>query len=207
MKTPSTVGSVKSTPKKMNEVSTLKSKRKIDLSAIVEEESDTELPDILNVREKIDDIDSNKSLPVKKRKIVTVENNEIEKQKNDSQQQWIGYCKIQHKHVILNKEYLCSDVIITAQNLLKIQFPDINGFQETTLAPVKSNGKWVSHNGFLPQDPPSVQIHHNGNQHWVLSIQLSNGEIYLLDSLALNITTSLEYQLALIYGKNSKKNF
>jgi hypothetical protein len=56
MKTPSTVGSVKSTPRKMNDVSTPKSKRKIDLSAIVEEENDTELPDILNVREKIDDI-------------------------------------------------------------------------------------------------------------------------------------------------------
>ena len=42
----------------------------------------------------------------KKRKIenVTVENNEIEKHKNYSQQQWIGYCKIQHKHEILNKE-------------------------------------------------------------------------------------------------------
>jgi hypothetical protein len=135
---------------------------------------------------------------VKKRKIdnVTVENNEIEKQKNDSQQQCIGYCKIQNKHEILNKEYLCSDVIISAQNIIIIQFPEINGFQETALAPVKSNGKWVSlsHNGFLPQDPPSVQIHHNGNQHWVLSLQLSNGEIYLLDSLALNITTSLEYQ-------------
>jgi hypothetical protein len=46
MKTPSTVGSVKSTPRKMNDVSTSKSKRKIDLSAIVEEENDTELPDI-----------------------------------------------------------------------------------------------------------------------------------------------------------------
>jgi hypothetical protein len=129
MKTLSTVGSVKPTPQKTNDVSTPKSKRKIDLSAIVEEESDTELPDILNVREKIDDINSNKSLPVKKRKIenVTVENNEIEKQKNDSQQQWIGYCKIQHKHEILSEEFLCSDVIISAQNLLKIQFPDING--------------------------------------------------------------------------------
>ena len=137
----------------MNDVS-------IDLSAIVEEENDTKLLDILNVTEKIDDNNSNKSLPVKKRKIenVTVENNEIEKHKNYSQQQWIGYCKIQHKHEILNKKYLCSDVIISAQNLLKIQFPYINGFQETTLAPVKSNGKWVSHNGFLPQDPPSVQI-------------------------------------------------
>jgi flagellar motility protein MotE (MotC chaperone) len=60
----------------MNDVS-------IDLSAIVEEENDTELLDILNVREKIDE----KSLPVKKRKIenVTVENNKIEKHKNDSQ--------------------------------------------------------------------------------------------------------------------------
>ena len=91
MKTPSTVGSVKPTPQKMNDVSTLKSKRKIDLSAIVQEENDTELPYILNVREKIDDINSNKSLPVKKRKLgnVTVENNEIEKHKNYSQQQWI----------------------------------------------------------------------------------------------------------------------
>ena len=73
---------------------------------------------------------------MKKRKIenVTVENNEIGKHKNYSQQQWICYCKIQHKHEILNKEYLCSDVIFSAQNLLKIQFPDINGFQETTLA-------------------------------------------------------------------------
>ena len=65
MKTPSTVGSVKSTPRKMNDVSTPKSKRKIDLSAIVEEESDTELPDILNVREKIDDINSNQWKNVK----------------------------------------------------------------------------------------------------------------------------------------------
>ena len=56
----------------MNDVSTPKSKRKIDLSAIVEEENDTELPDILNVTEKIDDINSNKSLPVKKRKIENV---------------------------------------------------------------------------------------------------------------------------------------
>ena len=86
MKTPSTVGSVKPTPQKMNDVSTPKSKRKIDLSAIVEEENETELPDILNVREKIDDINSNKSLPVKKRKIenVTVEKNEIEKHTNYS---------------------------------------------------------------------------------------------------------------------------
>ena len=37
-----------------------------------------------------------------------------------------------------------------------------------------------------------------------MGIHLSNGEIYLLDSLALNITTSLEYQLAQIYVENRK---
>jgi predicted transglutaminase-like cysteine proteinase len=50
----------------------------------------------------------------------------------------------------------------------------------------------------------TITNHHNGNQHWVLSTQLSHGEIYLLDGLALNITTSLEYQLAQIYGENRK---
>ena len=40
----------------------------------------------------------------KKRKIenVTVENNEIKKHKNYSQQQWICYCKIQHQHQIVS---------------------------------------------------------------------------------------------------------
>ncbi|CAG2188432.1 unnamed protein product [Mytilus edulis] len=118
---------------------------------------------------------------------------------------WIGYCSQQHKQNILNNKYLCSDIIISTQNLLKFEFPEINGFQETTLAPVKVNGKWVSETGFQSQESPSVQIHHNGNAHWVLSLQTRDGNIYLLDSLSLNLTTSLEYQLTQIYGKDKKK--
>ena len=100
---------------------------------------------------------------------------------------------------------MCSDVIISAQNLLQIQFPNINGFQETTLAPVFSNGKWTSSTGFQAQDPPCVQIHHNGRDHWVMSIQIENGEIYFLDSLGLKINTSLEFQLCKIYGQNKNR--
>ncbi|CAG2200582.1 unnamed protein product [Mytilus edulis] len=118
---------------------------------------------------------------------------------------WIGYCSQQHKQNILNNNYLCSDIIISTQNLLKFEFPEINGFQETTLAPVKLNGKWVSETGFQSQESPSLQIHHNGNAHWVLSLQTRDGNIYLLDSLSLNLTTSLEYQLTQIYGKDKKK--
>ena len=96
-------------------------------------------------------------------------------------------------------------MIISAQNLLQIQFPNINGFQETTLAPVFSNGKWTSSTGFQAQDPPCVQIHHNGRDHWVMSIQIENGDIYFLDSLGLKINTSLEFQLCKIYGQNKNR--
>ena len=56
--------------------------------------------------------------------------------------------------------------------------------------------------GFQAQDPPCVQIHHNSRDHWVMSIQIENGDIYFLDSLGLKINTSLEFQLCKIYGQN-----
>ncbi|CAG2245650.1 unnamed protein product [Mytilus edulis] len=134
-----------------------------------------------------------------------IDGNPTKKTKTQSNLPWIGYCSQQHKQNILNNKYLCSDIIISTQNLLKFEFPEINGFQETTLAPVKVDGKWVSETGFQSQESPSVQIHHNGNAHWVLSLQTRDGNIYLLDSLSLNLTTSLEYQLTQIYGKDKKK--
>ena len=63
--------------------------------------------------------------------IQTVETAHMSKKKK-----WVGFCTLQHKQDILDNQYLCSDVIISAQSLLQIQFPKINGFQETTLTPV-----------------------------------------------------------------------
>ncbi|VDH96921.1 Hypothetical predicted protein [Mytilus galloprovincialis] len=206
MTTPSTNGSIKpnKTPKISTEFSTPKSKKKLELSVIEEDAGETHIID-----EKKNSTEINKSLPVKKRKIDDINLDEMEtptkKTKTLSDLPWIGYCSQQHKQNILNNKYLCSDIIISTQNLLKFEFPEINGFQETTLAPVKLNGKWVSETGFQSQESPSLQIHHNGNAHWVLSLQTRDGNIYLLDSLSLNLTTSLEYQLTQIYGKDKKK--
>ncbi|CAG2232922.1 unnamed protein product [Mytilus edulis] len=206
MTTPSTNGSIKpnKTPKISTVFSTPKSKKKLELSVIEEDAGETHIID-----EKKNSTEINKSLPVKKRKIDDINLDEMEtptkKTKTLSDLPWVAYCSQQHKQNILNNNYLCSDIIISTQNLLKFEFPEINGFQETTLAPVKLNGKWVSETGFQSQESPSLQIHHNGNAHWVLSLQTRDGNIYLLDSLSLNLTTSLEYQLTQIYGKDKKK--
>ena len=146
-------------------------------------------------------------MPVKKRKLEEKVLGESLLTSNPGTPQdfpWVGLCKQSDKQSILDHKYLCSDIMNTVQNLLQSQFPDINGLQETNLAPVKSNGKWVSNKGFLAQDAPSVQIHHNGTDHWVVSLQTSSKEIYFLDSMGLKVNTSLEYQLSEIYGQNKK---
>ncbi|CAG2257782.1 unnamed protein product [Mytilus edulis] len=141
MTTPSTNGSIKpnKTPKISTEFSTPKSKKKLELSVIEEDAGETHIID-----EKKNSTEINKSLPVKKRKIDDINLDEMEtptkKTKTLSDLPWIGYCSQQHKQNILNNKYLCSDIIISTQNLLKFEFPEINGFQETTLAPVKVNG-------------------------------------------------------------------
>ena len=69
-KTPSTVGSINKTPKNKADISTPKSKRKIDLSIILEENeinTNPAVPDSLN--DKREPLESYKTLPVKKRKI------------------------------------------------------------------------------------------------------------------------------------------
>ena len=118
---------------------------------------------------------------------------------------WVDTLNQSHKKIIMDNKELCSDIICFAQSILKKQFPDSNGFHDTTLAPIKLNDKWISNNSFQTQSHPSVQIHHTGlSQHWVTSIQLDKTNIYLLDSLSLKLSTSLEMQLAQIYGKKRK---
>ena len=64
-------------------------------------------------------------------------------------------------------------------------------------------------NGQVVQDlkhrtPHVVQIHHNGRDQWVMSIQIENGDIYFLDSLGLKINTSLEFQLCKSVNKKDE---
>ena len=80
----------------------------------------------------------------------------------------------------------------------------VNGFQETVLMPIlqKDNSWFSPSNGFQPRESPSVNIHHNSNNHWVCSFQFENDDcVYLLDSslginVERNLADSLKIQLA-----------
>ena len=66
---------------------------------------------------------------------------------------------------------------------------------------------WKCNKQFQLILPPSVQIHHTGMDHWVLSLESRDNEVCILDSLS-NIknltvnTPSLEIQLSQIYKKD-----
>ena len=156
-KTPSTVGSIKinKTPKNKADISTPVSKRKVDLSIILEEKNEINTnPTVLDsLNDKREPLESYKTLPVKKRKIEH-ENADPNSTHVLKKKKWVDFCTLQHKQDILDNQYLCSDVIISAQNLLQIQFPNINGFQETILASVFSNGKWTSTYRISSTGPP-----------------------------------------------------
>ena len=97
------------------------------------------------------------------------------------------------------------------QDILKKQFPDINGMQDTGYAPVLRNGKWDYALRMKPTTASAAQIHHTGEDHWVVSVQeVSGNEVYILDSLIGitkqkdHLSASLEMQVSSSYGENRK---
>ena len=97
---------------------------------------------------------------------------------------------------------LCCQTMNFFQSVIQSQFPCITGFQITWRVPVLENNKWIYQHKMRSQPSPSVQIHHTGCDHWITSCQDSNGTIYVLDSMnGKTLTTSVEIQMSLIYGK------
>ena len=143
-------------------------------------------------------------LPAKKRKI------HFETETLEKAEPWVGTLTMDHKAKILNRQYICSDIIQAAQNILKRQFPDVDGMQPTTCAPVwsESENKWNNQFPFTSVSLPAAQVHHTGRDHWVTSVN-NNGQIHVLDSLSSGkLTPSLEIQLAHLYGNgNASKLF
>lgn len=108
---------------------------------------------------------------------------------------------------ILGNKWL-SDLHMTVVNKL-LNKCGVNGLQETTLAPTQ-DGTCIVPCRFQPQPPPSVNIHHNGRNHWVTSFEDENNDIFLLDSDLPHITKnaltdSLILQLVAIYGQGKNK--
>ena len=109
------------------------------------------------------------------------------------------------KNDIQNDKKLCCNIIDFAQQLLQQQFPSVNGLQFTGYAPILENtGKWTYSLQITREIPPSVQIHHTGHAHWVLSIQDTSGTVFLLDSKnpRQTVSASTQIQMSRIYSSN-----
>ena len=80
---------------------------------------------------------------------------------------------MEHKQKTESGQPLWSDVINTAQKLLKRQFPDTNGLKQSERTPVwdEKQNQWTCGIKFEKVNSPAVLIHHNGKFHWMTSIK------------------------------------
>ena len=121
-------------------------------------------------------------------------NNIVEKVLNNSEEKSkLSIFTLTMKKVILDGKELTDEHINLAQLIIKKQFPDIIGLQDTLLSQTDAF-KAVS------TDKISVQIHFI-NSHWVTSCSI-NGSILLYDSMYNKLDSHLINQLARCY-----KNF
>ncbi|CAG2216428.1 unnamed protein product [Mytilus edulis] len=147
---------------------------------------------------------STNSLPMKKRKV----NTDVKK---PSYTPWISSLNSEHKLMLENNSWLCSEIVNVSINVIAKQFPYISGFQPTGLSPIYDEDKqcWAESFGkFSSKDTPCVQVHHTGKSHWVTSFQhKKENAVYVLDSKSteFKLTPSMEIQLSAIYG-HGKRN-
>jgi hypothetical protein len=78
---------------------------------------------------------------------------------------WVSGLTAEHKIMLQNNSWLCSEIINACTTIITKQFPAISGFQSTERAPYyrEDTQSWSHQFGqFHPQNKPSVQIHHTG---------------------------------------------
>jgi len=100
--------------------------------------------------------------------------------------------KWEDKRVLLNNERLNDTHILAAQKLIKSKYKRTIGLQDPLLA--QRSFKYVGEYG------DSVQIHYNGDSHWLTSASIG-GEIKVFDSLLYKITDYTRKQLDQCYER------
>ncbi|XP_066283580.1 polycystin-2-like protein 2 [Branchiostoma lanceolatum] len=88
-------------------------------------------------------------------------------------------------------ETLTYNHIKAAQNLLRRQYPALQGMEDPVIG--------LYEVGFAMMTGKGLQIHHSGNMHWVLS-SFTDGQVCLYDSLGDTMTGSLQIQLCQSYA-------
>ena len=96
------------------------------------------------------------------------------------------------REVLVKGEELTDEHMLLAQNLLKKQFPHIDGLESPLLSET---------NGFIPVQHEAIQIHHVLNpQHWVTSSSIGQTvAVYDSKFSGGELSSSLTHQLASIY--------
>ena len=114
----------------------------------------------------------------------------------------LGFCD---KNEIKHDKKINSDIINFSQGLLRRQFPDINGFQNCGYVPVKKNDTWKYGLKMKQVSAPCAQVHHTGNDHWLVSFQdESPCDIYVADSMnndSSELSTCVDMQFLQMYGR------
>ena len=95
------------------------------------------------------------------------------------------------KKQMVGVDWLTDEHMFYAQELLRMPFPTIDGWQSTLLA---------QNNGFLPAKMDAIQIHIVSDSHWVTSARLG-GTITLFDchKVGSHMSLTLTHQLCQVY--------
>ena len=95
------------------------------------------------------------------------------------------------KKKIVGGDWLTDEHTFYAQELLRMQFPTIDGWQSTLLA---------QNNGFLPAKMDAIQIHIVSDSYWVTSARLG-GTVTLFDGrkVGSHMSLTLTHQLYQVY--------
>ena len=124
---------------------------------------------------------------------------------------WIPKLKLpwSEKDVIKKNRMLTSDSMEAALQIAREKFDSVGALEGTYKAPVYIEYKKKWHYELLMKRVPSeiaAQIHHNGQEHWVVSVKIKS-EIYVLDSMLKNkhpLSPSLQIQLCQLYADDDQ---
>ena len=122
-------------------------------------------------------------------KIIIIEDLCVPDDKEKTRRSWLSLpgttysVTIADKFDIMYNKPVTDRVINFAQQLLKRISFQVNGMQDCCYVPVEKDGSWMYGVRMSSVSPPSCQIHHTGNDHWIASVQeAENEQVIILDS-------------------------
>ena len=128
-------------------------------------------------------------------------------QPRTSQRVWIKDLglSLKEKYFIKKDQWVTSESMCAVAIIAKEQFPSVAGLQDTGYVPhfIETDNKWIYALPMVKQcTRNSVQIHHNGKNHWVVSVKIGEN-IYVVDSMMnpnVPLSASLQIQIAQLYS-------